>query len=198
MAQAIATRASAGGHEVTLHARDETEGKQIAESLAGNNTKVNVTTVGAEVGDITVLAVPYDQIADVVGSYGGFEGKVVVDITNPVDFNTFQLIPAPGTSGAEEVAKLAPEAKIVKAFNTTFAGPLAAGRVADRPLDVFIAGDEQAAKDAVSQVIKDGGLRPVDVGPLGNARHLEGFQLLHMAAQEQIGANWMSAIAFIS
>jgi predicted dinucleotide-binding enzyme len=159
---------------------------------------LSVDAIGSETADLVFLAVPYDQIADVATTYKGFEGKTVVDITNPVDFNTFQLIPSAGTAGAEEVAKLLPKAIVVKAFNTTFAGTLLTGEVAGKPLDVFIAGDEQAAKDAVAELVKAGGMRPIDVGPLSNARHLEGFQLLHMAAQQQLDTNWMSALTILN
>jgi predicted dinucleotide-binding enzyme len=65
------------------------------------------------------------------------------------------------------------------------------------PLDVFIAGDDADAKASIAQLVRDGGLRPIDVGALANARHLEGFQLLHMAAQEQLGTGWMSAITIV-
>lgn len=100
-------------------------------------------------------------------------------------------------SGAQEIAKLLPEAAIVKAFNTTLAGPLEAGEVDGKELDVFIAGDDEAAKAKVSELVKTSGMRPIDVGPLANARHLEGFGLIQMAAQEQLGSNWMSSLKFL-
>ncbi len=86
----------------------------------------------------------------------------------------------------------------MKAFNTTFAGPLAAGEVAGRPLDVFIAGDDDAARQTVADLVTGAGLRPLDVGPLHWARQLEGFQLLHMAAQDRLGLNWSSALTIMT
>jgi predicted dinucleotide-binding enzyme len=194
MAKAIATRALAGGHAVELHTRHIEEGSTIANELGQNAAAVEI---GSALGDIVVLATPYDAVSDIAGHYDQFVDKTVVDITNPIDFNTFQLIPAAGTSGAEEVAKLIPDAHVVKAFNTTLAGPLTAGTAGDLPLDVFIAGDDADAKASIAQLVRDGGLRPIDVGALANARHLEGFQLLHMAAQEQLGTGWMSAITIV-
>ena len=195
MAKGIASRVVAGKHTVELHARDTEKGEALASELGAGTS---VVAIGEPLGDIVVLAAPYGEVENIAKAYDGFKGKTVVDITNPVDFNTFQLIPAAGTSGAEEIAKLVPEAHVVKAFNTTFAGTLLGGEAGGRPLDVFVAGDEQSAKDAVSTLVRDGGLRPIDVGQLSNARHLEGFQLLHMAAQEQLGTSWMSAISIVN
>ena len=121
-----------------------------------------------------------------MAAYGdALSGKVLIDITNPVDFTTFDsLVVAPGTSAAEEIAALAaPGAVVVKAFNTAFAGTLVAGSVADAPLDIFIAGDDAEAKAAVASFVADAGLRPIDVGPLRRSRELEGFQFVIMTLQ---------------
>ncbi|MEU2553473.1 hypothetical protein ABZ589_17650 [Streptomyces sp. NPDC013313] len=98
--------------------------------------------------------------------------SIVVDISDPVDLTTLDsLVVPPGTSAAEQFATAAPESRVVKAFNTTFAGPLTSGQVAGRPLDVFIAGDDDAAKQAVTDRVSSAGLRPLDVGPLRCAGH---------------------------
>lgn len=199
MAKGIGTRFVSGGHSVSIHAKDSAKGAELAEQLQSVNptAAVTVAAVGSEPADVVILAVPYGEVAEVGTAYAGFAGKVVVDITNPVDFNTFQLIPAPGQSGAEEVAKLLPSATVVKAFNTTLAGPLAVGTVEGKELDVFVAGDDDEAKKTVSELIKTSGMRPIDVGPLANSRHLEGFGLIQMAVQDQIGTGWMSSLKFL-
>ena len=89
-------------------------------------------------------------------------------------------------------------AKVVKGFNTTYASTLLSGKVDGLPLDVFIAGDDQGAKDKVAQLVKDGGMRPVDTGPLSRARQIEGLQLLHIVVQGTLGTNWASTIKIIS
>ena len=193
MAKGIGTRLVGGGHKVTIHARDAAKGKELAQTLNG----ARVAAVGAETDDIVILAVPYGEIENVAAEYDGFEGKVVVDITNPVDFTTFQLIPEPGQSGAQEIAKKLPGAAVVKAFNTTLAGPLAVGTVEGKELDVFVAGDNEEAKKTVSELVRTSSMRPVDVGPLANSRHLEGFGLIQMAVQDQIGTGWMSSLKFL-
>ena len=103
----------------------------------------------------------------------------------------------PGTSAAEQIAAAAPGARVVKAFNTTFAGNLVAGEAGGAPLDVFIAGDDADARQAVADLAVSGGLRPIDAGPLRRARELEGFQFLHMTPQQTLGTNWSSAIKIL-
>ena len=151
-------------------------------------------------GDVVVLAVPYDAAESIVQQYGDqLAGKVIVDITNPIDFNTMSPVVAPGTSGAEEIAKIAPAgAKVVKAFNTTFAGTLVAGQVAGYPLDVLIAGDDAEAKAAISKFVSSGGLRAVDVGPLQRARQLEALGLLHITLQFTLNTGFSSAVKIIA
>jgi predicted dinucleotide-binding enzyme len=199
MAKGIGTRLVNGGHKVTIHTKDEARGNDLVAQLKATNESadVNLAAVGSNVDEIVVLATPYTETEVIAKQYNGFDGKIVIDITNPVDFTTFQLIPEAGQSGAQEIAKLIPGAKVVKAFNTTLAGTLEAGTVDGKELDVFIAGDDQDAKNTVSELVKSSDMRPIDVGPLSNARHLEGFGLIQMAVQDQIGTNWMSALKFI-
>jgi NADPH-dependent F420 reductase len=199
MAKGIATRLVSGGHKVVIHSRDIAKGKELAEQLKkfSCTADVSVVPVGSETDEIVIVTTPYTEIDNVSKEYKGLVGKIVVDITNPVDFNTFQLLPEPGQSGAQEIAKILSEATVVKALNTTLAGPLEAGEVEGKELDVFIAGDDEDAKSKVSELVKTSGMRPVDVGPLANARHLEGFALIQMAVQDQIGTNWMSSLKFL-
>lgn len=199
MAKGIGTRLVSGGHKVTIHSQDVAKGNELAEQLnrVSEAADVTVVPVGTDTDEIVIVATPYTEVKNVSKEYGGLAGKIVVDITNPVDFNTFQLIPQAGQSGAQEIAKILPDATIVKAFNTTLAGPLEAGNVEGKELDVFIAGDDQDAKAMISELVKTSGMRPIDVGPLANARHLEGFGLIQMAVQDQIGTAWMSALKFL-
>jgi 8-hydroxy-5-deazaflavin:NADPH oxidoreductase len=202
MARGIATRALAGGHTVTLIGHEAGKAETLAtelQSAAQGGASVQASSSGAVDGDVVVLAVPYPAAASVVQQYGDhLAGKVIVDITNPVDFNSMSPAVAAGTSGAEEIAKIAPAgAKVVKAFNTTFAGTLVAGQVANQPLDVFVAGDDADAKAAISQVISDGGLRAVDAGSLQRARQLEALGLLHMVVQFTLNTGFGSAVKII-
>jgi 8-hydroxy-5-deazaflavin:NADPH oxidoreductase len=103
------------------------------------------------------------------------------------------LATPPGTSAAEEVAATVPTGtRVVKAFNTTFSGMLVEGQVAGQPLDVLIAGDDEEAKEMVAQLVRDGDLRAIDVGPLERARELEGIGFLGITLQQPLGLNFQS------
>lgn len=157
----------------------------------GGNTVDQVAREATSVaGDIVVLAVPYPALADVASRLGtALEGKTVVDITNPLDFQTFDslVVPADG-SAAQELAALLPKSKVLKAFNTTFAATLATGKVGENVPTVLIAGDDTDAKSALAEIVTAGGLNAVDAGALKRARELEalGFLQLTLAAGEKI------------
>lgn len=170
MGQAIAVVAGKGGHTVELLGSDDVE------------TPVS--------GDIVVLAVPYPAVSAVLEQRGSqLEGKVVVDITNPLNFATFDSLTVPAdSSAASEIAARLPNSRVLKAFNTTFAGTLAAGTVGPLTTTVLIAGDDPDAKATLSDVITSGGLNAIDAGPLKRARELEalGFLQIGLAANEKV------------
>ena len=195
MGRGIGTRAVAGGHEVEIADRDPEQARALAEGLGGSATAVGPDDPLG--GEVVVFAVYYPGIKDAVREYADrLAGKVVVDITNPINAETFDDLATPaGTSSAEEVAQLVPDGTpVVKAFNTTFAPTLVAGEVAGQQLDVLIAGDDDDAKQKVSQLAADGGLRPLDVGPLRRARQLEQLGFLHIALQQPLDLGYGSAI----
>jgi 8-hydroxy-5-deazaflavin:NADPH oxidoreductase len=197
MARGIATRALAGGNTVTLLGQEPSKAQALVNELGGNVRAGNVGE--ALTGDVVVLAIPYDAIDDVIGHYRDqLSGKVVIDITNPVDFSSFTPLNLDAGSAAAEIAQKAPEARVVKAFNTTFAGTLVAGTVAGQPLDVFIASDDDDAKTTVRELVESGGLRAVDTGALTRAHELEALGFLHMALQQPLGTEFGSAIKVLA
>jgi hypothetical protein len=151
-------------------------------------------------GDVVVLATPYDGALEFADSRADdLTGKVVVDITNPVDWATFdQLVTPADSSAAEEIAKRLPQARVVKAFNTTFAGTLGAGDVGGQQLDVFVAGDDEDAKARVAGLVEAGGMRVIDAGPLRRARQLEHLGFLHMTLQDGLGTGFGSGIKVVT
>jgi len=194
MGRAVGTRAVSGGHEVEIVDRDPAEAEKLASELGG---AARASEAGAPLdGDVVMLALYYPGIKDAAREYADrLGGKVVVDISNPVDPETWdRLATPPGTSSAEEVAEIVPGSPVVKAFNTTFAGTLVAGEVSGQQLDVLIAGDDEGAKEKVAQLVSDGGLRPIDVGPLARAQQLEQLGFLHISLQEPRELGYGSAI----
>jgi 8-hydroxy-5-deazaflavin:NADPH oxidoreductase len=197
MARGIATRALAGGNRVTLLGTSIEKAQALAGELSGD---VRAGQVGDSLsGEMVVLAVWYQAVDDVLRRYeGGLDGKVVVDITNPVDTETYAPLSIEAGSVAQEIAARVPGAKVVKAFNTTFAGTLVEGQVAGEQLDLLLASDDEKAKRAVAQLASDGGMRPIDVGPLTLAHNLEALGYLNMAIQPTLGTNYSSAFKIIA
>jgi len=198
MAAGIGSRIVTSGHALTIRDRNGSKARDLAATL-GNGVKAEALNDTIE-GEVVVLALPYPAIPEVLEKYrDSLSGKILVDISNPVDFNTFEIIPDRTTSGAEEIAKRLPEgAKLVKAFNTVFAGVLSRGAVGEEKLDVLIASDDKDAADTVARLAEESGMRGLYVGPLSKAQTLEGVGLIHMTLQEKLGTNWMSAIQFVS
>jgi 8-hydroxy-5-deazaflavin:NADPH oxidoreductase len=201
MGRGIGTRVVAGGNDVEFLDRDPSEAAALAQEVDGAGAGSAGASEGAPPrGEIVVFALPYGEVAGAVQQYGdAVAGKVVVDITNPVDFASFdRLVTPPDSSAAEEIAKLLPGGTpVVKAFNTTFAGTLVAGAVAGQQLDVFLASDDDDAKQKVAAFVTAGGLRPIDAGPLRRARQLEHLGFLHMALQNSLGSQYASTVKLL-
>ena len=204
MGRGVGHRMVAGGHEVTVVDRDPEEAGRLVEELrdvAQGGASVEAAGPGAELrGEVVILAVYYPGTLEIAREEGErLAGKVVVDISSPLNETYDGLATAPGTSAAEEVAATMPAGtRVVKAFNTTFSGTLVEGQVAGQPLDVFIAGDDEEAKETVAQLVRDGGLWAIDVGPLERARQLEGLGFLGITLQQPLGLGFQSAWKLIS
>lgn len=196
MARGIGTRLVEGGHTVTLLGTDLAKAEELATALGGN---ARAGSVGDPIAaDVVVLALWYGVASQVAAQYGDqLDGKVVVDITNPIDLETFEPVVPEAGSGAEELAAAVPGARVVKAFNTTFAGTLASGNVSGQQLDVLLASDDEDAKRTVVSLVESSSLRAVGAGPLRRARQLEGLGYLHMAVQEGLGTGYGTAVKLI-
>lgn len=193
MGRGIATRALAGKYTVTVHDEDGAKAQALATELGAAAAGDITDAIAAS--DVVVIATPYAASLEVAHRLGtALENKVVVDISNPLNETYTDLVTAPDTSAAEEIQKRLPKsAKLVKAFNTTFAGTLVAGQVAGQSLDVFIAGDDDAAKQTVAQLVKAGGLNAIDVGALDRARQLEALGLLGITLQFRLNTGFGTA-----
>lgn len=174
MAAAIAGRIAKAGHTVEVISRNPDKARALADQLAAGATAG--TYGAAPAGDIVILSVPYTSAAAVVVDYGdALDGKVIIDITNPISPDATGLVTPHGSSGAQEIAKAAPaDAQVVKAFNTIFGHVLARGG----RLDAFIAADDAQVKARVSTFLESLGLRPLDVGGLHMAQTLEALALM--------------------
>lgn len=186
---AIAEAAGQAGHQVTLYA-DKPEATRLAAEKTGARAAASGREA-AEAAELVLLAVPYGALPSVLAELGpALDGKVVVDVTNPLDA-TFSGLDT-NTSAAEEVQAAAPSAKVVKAFNTVFASRHARPTENGLPLDAFYAGDDAVAKARVAGFAESLGYRPIDVGELKNARYLEGMAFLNIRLNAVRGWSWQS------
>ena len=180
MGSAIGAILSGGGHSVQ-HVNTSTQPEAIT-------------------GEIVILAVPYAALSQIAATYGEqLAGKVVVDITNPVSFETFDdLVVAPDSSAAAELAAALPSSKVLKAFNTNLGPTLASGTVGPNKTTVLVAGDDAGAKSALIEAITSGGkIDAVDAGSLKRARELESLGFLQIALTVAEKTTWAGGFALV-
>ena len=154
-----------------------------------SRTGHEVSTVGregnpahaAEAAELVILAVPFAEVGNVASQLASAaSGKIVIDATNALSPTMELAVDTSTTSGAEELQKKLPEARVVKAFNTTFATAMATGQINGEKLAGLVAADDAEAKAAVLGLVQELGFDPIDAGPLSAARLLEPLALLNI------------------
>lgn len=175
MGKGLAARLS-GKTDLILAARDPASAADLAKSTGARAMGYKEAVAAA---DIIVVALPYPVALETVKGLD-LAGKVVVDMTNPLkpDFSGMSL--GYTTSAAEEIAKLAPGAKVVKAFNTIFAALFSKAPAETAKVAVFLAGDDAAAVDAVADLTTKSGFFPERCGTLDAARLIEPVGMLNI------------------
>jgi predicted dinucleotide-binding enzyme len=173
MGSALTKQLTNAGHTVRITARDLDKAQAVAAANPGA-TAVPVTEA-LDRSEVVILATGYADAVPALRSLGSLDGKVVVDITNPLTADFMGLTLGFDTSAAEEIAKAIPGAEVVKAFNTVFAQVLADGPqfANGQVAPAFYAADSERAKQTAKTLIESIGFQPVDAGPLKNARYLE-------------------------
>jgi 8-hydroxy-5-deazaflavin:NADPH oxidoreductase len=168
--KALSRGADRAGYEVRMVARDPAQTREVVAWA-----------------ELVILAVPFHAIDSVINRIGdGFGGKVVVDVTNALT-QDMNLALGYSTSGAEELQKKLPAARVVKAFNTVFAEHMDTGKLGDKPLTALVAADDGDAKTAVLELARDIGFDAVDAGPLRNARMIEPMAFLNIQLGYTLG-----------
>ena len=170
-------------HRVTMGSRSQQKAEKVARTLSAN-AEGKIFTDAVEDAEVVVIATPWRSGAttDAVQKLGDLAGKIVVDCTNPLAADYMSNTLGHTTSSAEEIAKLIPQAKVVKAFNTIFADVMQPGKQTFNGYKGtgFYCGDDPEAKKVVAQLIEDAGFEPVDAGMLKNARYLEPMAQLNI------------------
>jgi predicted dinucleotide-binding enzyme len=172
MGRGLVQQLAKAGHQITVTARDLHKATQLAAEFAG----VKAAPAASALGDsaVVVVATGFADAVPALQALGNLDGRVVIDITNPLTADYMGLTIGHSTSAAEQIAAAIPGAQVVKAFNTVFAQVLAGGpELNDQKIPVYFAADTEQGRETVRSLIDSIGFAPVDAGPLKNARYLE-------------------------
>lgn len=171
MGSGLARRLTQAKQRLAIASRERSKAQALAVALGNGAIDCRLEDVRS-VAEIIVLAVPYGAMAETLRALGDLEGKILVDISNPVTPDYMSLVIGHSSSAAEEIQKLAPGARVVKAFNTVFA-ELFDAPAGKAPVQVFYTADDQGTAQEVAAFIRHAGFEPVHAGPLTNSRYLE-------------------------
>jgi NADPH-dependent F420 reductase len=193
----LGKRWAKAGHEVAFGARNPAEAK-LAALVRESGPKARAASVPDAVrhADVVALTVPWQNVQEALRAAGDLRGRILIDATNPVlptpEGLRQGLVIGHTTSAAEEIARWAPGARVIKAFNTTGFPNMADPRYGSQGLSMLLCGDDMEAKKAVSDLARQLGFEPVDVGPLRSARYLEAMAMLwiEMALLQGFGTNF--------
>jgi predicted dinucleotide-binding enzyme len=186
--QALAGALQRAGHRIIFGVRKPEAGRADQKSIAEATKQA----------DVTILAVPFPAVGDVIAAASGFAGKVVIDATNPLGMVEGGLGLTMGftTSGVEQIAALAPEAHVFKAFNQTGFENMADTRPYASQPAMFVAGEDAGGKRTVMALVSDAGFEAVDVGGLRAARLLESLAMLwiELARKRGLGSDFVFSL----
>lgn len=191
---------TAAGHSLYYGSRTPEQKKEWAASI-GPAVQVGSYQQAAAFGEVVVVATPWpgNGTVDALQTMGPIPGKILVDATNTLQADYSPLHFEQTNSGAEEIARLRPEARVVKAFNSVSGYTLGNRKFkfGDATVTGFYCGDDERAKQVVGTLVQETGLAALDAGPLKNARYLESLGQLLIALAFGQGLGVDSGFAFL-
>ena len=198
MGSAISKSLSKGNYRLLLIANKQDELYALVKDIETNNTAADVEAVvcPAEASweaDIIILALPFAAEKEIATKIKEVANqKIVISIANPLNETYNGLVTAPDTSAAEELQKLLPNSKVIKAFNTSFAADFSSPVIDGKQADAFIAGNEEDALQTVAELVSTAGFNPIITGNLPVSRTLENMQLLLIQLGMKYNYNWLA------
>jgi 8-hydroxy-5-deazaflavin:NADPH oxidoreductase len=198
MGSAISKSLSKGNTRLLLFANDKEKVEALVTGIKSSNASADVEALGCTANasweaDVIILAVPYGAEKEIAAKIKEVANqKIVISIANPLNERYNGLVTAPGTSAAEELQKLLPNSKVVKAFNTTFAGDFSTPVIDGKQVDAFIAGNDEEALQTVSELVATAGFNPIVAGDISVSRTLENMQLLLIQLGLKYNYNWLA------
>lgn len=198
MGSAISGALANGNYRLLLKAGKEEELTRLIKDIKASTASADVEAILCPTeacweADIIILAVPFgaeNEIAEKIKEVAS--QKIVISISNPLNETYDGLVTSPGTSAAEELQKILPNSKVVKAFNTTFASDFSTPVINDKQVDAFIAGNDEDALQNVAELVSTAGFNPVIAGNLAVSRTLESMQLLLIQLGMKYNYNWLA------
>ena len=200
MGRGLVRRLAKAGRRVMVADQHADRAEQVAAEAGADQpgTASGVPEEQALAADIVVLALWYPATVEfATANQSALAGKIVVDISNPLDESFTGLRLPPTTSGAEELAAALPNSRVVKAFNTVPAPTLFTGEVGGTTLDTFVAADDADAKAAVMALLRDSGLRGLDAGALANSRLLERLTAFGIELGQRYGLGFDFGVKYL-
>jgi len=198
MGSALAKTLSKGNNRLLLFANNQDKVKNLVDEIKSTNKKADVEGIECPANasweaDIIVMAVPYAAEKEIATRIKEVANqKVVISIANPLNEQYNGLVTPPDTSAAEELQKLMPNSKVVKAFNTVFATVFTTPNIDGKQVDVLIAGNDGSAMVTVSELVQTAGFNPVVTGELLVSRTLENMALLLIQLTLKNNYNWQA------
>ncbi len=198
MGSAIAKSIAGGPYRLLLKGNKQAELDSLVKDIQSKHPNAEVEsavcpTEASWEADIIIMAVPFEaekEIAPMIKEVAN--QKIVVSIANPLNASYNGLVTPPDTSAAEELQKLLPHSKVVKAFNTTFAADFATPVINGIQADAFIAGNDEDALQTISDLVSTAGFQPIAAGDLSVSRTLENMQLLLIQLVMKNNYNWLA------
>ena len=198
MGSAISKGLAKGNYRLLLCGDDLSKTKSLTHQIKSLNPSADVEEIDCSVdacwqADIIIAAVPYAAEKEVASRIKDVANqKIVISIANPMNETYDGLVTAPDSSAAEELQKLLPHSKVVKAFNTTFAADFSTPVIDGKQVDAFIAGDDDASVKSVAELVKTVGFNPIEAGKLAVSGTLERMQLLLIQLGIKNDYNWLA------
>ena len=198
MGSAISKSLSKGNYRILLYSDEQEKLQPMVRDIKKVNPDADVETINCSEqasweADIIIAAVPYSAEKEVATKIKEVANqKIVISIANPLNETYNGLVTASNSSAAEELQKLLPNSKVIKAFNTTFAADFATPVIDGKQADAFIAGNDAEALQTVSEVVATAGFNPIVAGDLSVSRTLENMQLLLIQLGMKYDYNWLA------
>jgi len=191
MGSAISKSLSKGNYRLLLCSNDKAKVQKVINDIKSSNPSADVETIDCSAqtsweADIIIAAVPFQAEKEVANQ------KIVISIANPLNETYNGLVTEPDSSAAEELQKLLPNSKVIKAFNTTFAADFSTPVIDGKQVDAFIAGNDEESLQTVSELVSTAGFNPIIAGDLSVSRTLENMQLLLIQLGMKYNYNWLA------